>query len=123
MRLVATVIAVIALGAASSIAAAGTSALFIGNSFTYGWGSPVRFYRAHTVTDLNGEGIGGVPRTSKALLSKLAWNTTCTGNEKRQRLGLPPREQARSHRDAAVGHRRDARTKHVGSANPGTRPH
>ena len=65
MRLVATVIAVIALGAASSIAAAGTSALFIGNSFTYGWGSPVRFYRAHTVTDLNGEGIGGVPALFK----------------------------------------------------------
>ena len=62
---VATVIAVIVLGAASSIAAAGTSVLFIGNSFTYGWGSPVRFYRAHTVTDLNGEGIGGVPALFK----------------------------------------------------------
>ncbi len=66
MRLVATVIAVIVLGAASSIAAAGTSALFIGNSFTYGFGSPVRFYRAHTVTDLNGEGIGGVPALFKS---------------------------------------------------------
>ena len=64
MRLVATIIAVIVLGAASSIAA-GTSVLFIGNSFTYGWGSPVRFYRAHTVTDLNGEGIGGVPALFK----------------------------------------------------------
>jgi hypothetical protein len=37
------------------------SVLFIGNSFTFGAGSAVRFYRAHTVTDLNGEGIGGVP--------------------------------------------------------------
>lgn len=42
-------------------AAAGTSVLFIGNSFTYGHGSAVRFYRADTVTDLNHEGIGGVP--------------------------------------------------------------
>jgi hypothetical protein len=35
--------------------------LFIGNSFTYGAGSAVRFYRNHTVTDLNAEGVGGVP--------------------------------------------------------------
>lgn len=35
--------------------------LFIGNSFTYGYGSPVRFYRPQTVTDLNAEGIGGMP--------------------------------------------------------------
>jgi hypothetical protein len=35
--------------------------LFVGNSFTYGHGSAVRFYRASTVTDLNNEGIGGVP--------------------------------------------------------------
>ena len=37
------------------------SVLFIGNSFLFGAGSAVRFYRANTVTDLNGEGIGGVP--------------------------------------------------------------
>jgi hypothetical protein len=42
-------------------AQAGISVLFIGNSFTFGAGSPVKFYRAGTVTDLNGEGIGGVP--------------------------------------------------------------
>src|SRR6266699_4276223 len=41
------------------------SVLFIGNSFTYGAGSPVRFYRAQTVTDLNGEGTGGVPALFK----------------------------------------------------------
>jgi hypothetical protein len=35
--------------------------LFIGNSFTFGAGSAVRFYRHETVTDLNDEGIGGVP--------------------------------------------------------------
>ena len=46
---------------AASEAVAGTSVLFIGNSFTYGWGSPVRYYRASTVSDLNSEGLGGVP--------------------------------------------------------------
>ncbi len=33
-----------------------TTVLFIGNSFTFGWGSPVRFYRSDTVTDLNNTG-------------------------------------------------------------------
>src|SRR6187399_1248978 len=42
------------------------SILFIGNSFTFAAGSPVRFYRANTVTDLNGEGIGGVPALFKS---------------------------------------------------------
>ncbi len=41
--------------------AAAESVLFIGNSFTFGAGSAVRFYRNHTVTDLNDEGVGGVP--------------------------------------------------------------
>ncbi|HEY9182664.1 MAG TPA: PEP-CTERM sorting domain-containing protein [Gammaproteobacteria bacterium] len=41
--------------------AAGDRVLFIGNSFTFGAGSAVRFYRSDAVTDLNDEGIGGVP--------------------------------------------------------------
>ena len=45
----------------------GTSVLFVGNSFTFGDGSAVRFFRSGTVTDLNGEGIGGVPALFKAL--------------------------------------------------------
>ncbi|MBM87491.1 MAG: PEP-CTERM sorting domain-containing protein [Gammaproteobacteria bacterium] len=45
---------------------ADTSILFIGNSFTYGWGSSTRHYRADTVTDLNHEGIGGVPALFKS---------------------------------------------------------
>jgi hypothetical protein len=40
--------------------------LFIGNSFLFGSGSAVRFYRADTVTDLNHEGIGGVPALFKS---------------------------------------------------------
>src|SRR5829696_7309503 len=46
--------------------AAGTSLLFVGNSFLFGFGSAVRFYRASTVTDLNDEGIGGVPALFKS---------------------------------------------------------
>jgi hypothetical protein len=46
--------------------AAGTSVLFVGNSFLFGSGSAVRFYRADTVTDLNNEGIGGVPALFKS---------------------------------------------------------
>ncbi len=44
--------------------------LFIGNSFTYGQGTPVRPYRADTVTDLNREGVGGVPALFKAFTTQ-----------------------------------------------------
>ena len=44
----------------------GTSVLFIGNSFTYGAGSPVQTYRPESVVDLNHEGIGGVPALFKS---------------------------------------------------------
>lgn len=47
-------------------AAASRSIVFIGNSFLFGSGSAVRFYRADTVTDLNGEGQGGVPALFKS---------------------------------------------------------
>lgn len=46
-------------------AAEGGSILFIGNSFTFGSGSPVHYYRNNTVTDLNHEGVGGVPALFK----------------------------------------------------------
>ena len=55
---------ILALGTAG--AAASNSVLFIGNSFLFGSGSAVRFYRANTVTDLNDEGIGGVPALFKS---------------------------------------------------------
>lgn len=44
--------------------------LFIGNSFLFGFGSAVRFYRAHSVNDLNNEGIGGVPALFKAFCAQ-----------------------------------------------------
>ena len=40
--------------------------LFIGNSFTFGTGSAIRYWRANTVSDLNHEGIGGVPALFKS---------------------------------------------------------
>jgi hypothetical protein len=49
---------------AAGRAAAG-SILFIGNSFTFAYGSPVRYYRSDSVTDLNGTGQGGVPALFK----------------------------------------------------------
>lgn len=45
---------------------ADTDILFVGNSFTYGWGSAARHYRPDTVIDLNGEGVGGVPALFKS---------------------------------------------------------
>ncbi len=50
----------------ATTAHAQTSVLFIGNSFTYAYGSPAKYYRADTVTDLNNEGIGGVPALFKS---------------------------------------------------------
>ena len=37
------------------------SILFVGNSFTFGAESPVQHYRPETVTDLNHDGMGGIP--------------------------------------------------------------
>jgi hypothetical protein len=42
------------------------SILFVGNSFTYGAGSPVMTFHAGQVRDLNGDRIGGVPALFKA---------------------------------------------------------
>jgi hypothetical protein len=44
--------------------------LFIGNSFTFGQGSAVHFWRNGTVTDLNNEGVGGVPALFKAFATE-----------------------------------------------------
>ncbi|PAW63764.1 MAG: hypothetical protein B9S34_13765 [Opitutia bacterium Tous-C1TDCM] len=52
--------------AAPAAAAGSPSIVFVGNSFLFATGSPVRFYRASTVTDLNGTGFGGVPALFKA---------------------------------------------------------
>ena len=60
-------IAALLLGlAALQTAAYADTILFVGNSFTFGGGSPpVQGYRPETVTDLNREGMGGVPALFK----------------------------------------------------------
>jgi hypothetical protein len=60
-----SLVCALALGLAAGPGAA-RSILFVGNSFTYGEGSAVRFYRADSVTDLNGSGVGGVPALFKS---------------------------------------------------------
>jgi hypothetical protein len=56
------------LALASLLLAAPASArsiLFVGNSFTFGADSPVMTWNAKSVTDLNHEGVGGVPALFK----------------------------------------------------------
>jgi hypothetical protein len=57
--------AALALGVGAGAAHAAETVLFIGNSYTYGALSPVWKYRADSVTDLNGGGVGGVPALFK----------------------------------------------------------
>jgi hypothetical protein len=66
MKITAALAASLTLAFVITTHAAGTSILFIGNSFLFGSGSAVRFYRADTVTDLNHEGVGGVPALFKS---------------------------------------------------------
>ncbi len=53
---------------------AARTVLFVGNSFLYGDGSAVRFYRAQSVTDLNGDGVGGVPALFKTFTEQAGLN-------------------------------------------------
>lgn len=66
MKPISVLVASLVFAFGSTGAAASISVLFIGNSFLFGSGSAVRFYRADTVTDLNNEGIGGVPALFKS---------------------------------------------------------
>lgn len=74
MRLTSTLVAGLLLALAGSGNTAGTSVLFIGNSFLFGDGSAVRFYRAGTVTDMNDEGIGGVPALFKSFADQAGFD-------------------------------------------------
>jgi len=76
MRFGLTLVAGVVLALSVAEAQSGTSILFIGNSFTFAANSPVRFYRADTVTDLNNEGNGGVPALFKSFTQQagLAYN-------------------------------------------------
>jgi hypothetical protein len=70
MKFAATLFIGVVLALGVTQAQSGTSVLFVGNSFTFGAGSPVRFYRADTVTDLNNEGLGGVPALFKSFTAQ-----------------------------------------------------
>jgi len=63
--------AVLLLAAGNAFAG---SILFIGNSFTFAYGSPVRYYRSETVTDLNSGGQGGVPALFKSFTAQAGLN-------------------------------------------------
>ncbi|MGE0157799.1 MAG: PEP-CTERM sorting domain-containing protein [Gemmatimonadales bacterium] len=61
MRTVLMTAGMLLLGVGAASAQQRQTILFIGNSFTFGSGSAVRYWHADAVTDLNDEGIGGVP--------------------------------------------------------------
>jgi hypothetical protein len=65
-----TLALVVVLGLGVMQMPSATSILFVGNSFTYGAGSPVMSYRAGTVTDLNAEGLGGMPALFKSFTTQ-----------------------------------------------------
>ena len=52
--------------------------LFVGNSFTFGANSPVMRYHPEWVSDLNGDGIGGVPALFKTFANEagLDWKVS-----------------------------------------------
>lgn len=60
--------------AALSSAEPPRSILFVGNSFTFGAMSDVMTYRKDSVTDLNGDGMGGVPALFKRFADEAGLN-------------------------------------------------
>src|SRR5215208_2145874 len=74
MKFASTAAIVLFLAIATLRAQSATKVLFIGNSFTFGAGSAVQFYRSATVTDLNDEGIGGVPALFKSFTAQTGLN-------------------------------------------------
>jgi hypothetical protein len=70
MKIFKTIIAAFALLLNHAFVSAETSVLFIGNSFTYGATSATKYYRADSVTDLNKDGIGGVPALFKSFTTQ-----------------------------------------------------
>lgn len=65
------------MGASMALSASiahGETILFVGNSFTFGEGSTVKYWNAGTVTDLNQQGIGGIPALFKAFTVQAGLN-------------------------------------------------
>lgn len=63
-------IVALAVAAAVGRAEAPRSVLFVGNSFTFGANSAAMTYRQDSVSDLNGDGMGGVPALFKRFASE-----------------------------------------------------
>jgi hypothetical protein len=61
-----------------SAGASADTVLFVGNSFTFGYLSPVWHYRKDSVTDLNHEGVGGMPALFKLFTQEagLQWQVS-----------------------------------------------
>jgi hypothetical protein len=75
MRMKALFLALLFLAPAPALAQdAPRTILFVGNSFTQGAHSAVKRYRADTVTDLNGDGFGGVPALFKTFTEEAGQN-------------------------------------------------
>jgi hypothetical protein len=78
----ALIFALLALAPAPALAQAASppqkTILFVGNSFTQGAHSAVKRYRADAVTDLNGDGYGGVPALFKTFTEEagLKWKVS-----------------------------------------------
>ncbi len=73
LRMIKKVVALILI-LNQNVVFAETQVLFIGNSFTFGYGSAVKYYRAQSVTDLNNQGIGGVPALFKSFTEQAGLN-------------------------------------------------
>ncbi|MBB5352786.1 hypothetical protein HNR46_003034 [Haloferula luteola] len=61
------ILSALLFGSVFGMAPAAERVLFVGNSFTFGAGSPAKFYRPEGVVDLNGNHWGGVPAMVKVL--------------------------------------------------------
>jgi hypothetical protein len=70
LRIVSPLAAALLAALSAAAAHAAPSLLFIGNSFTYAQGSAVHYYRASTVTDLNDQGVGGLPALFKSFATE-----------------------------------------------------
>ncbi|WP_439105611.1 PEP-CTERM sorting domain-containing protein [Congregibacter sp.] len=97
------------LGSAVPAAAQDKTILFIGNSFTFGYGSAAWFWGADTVTDLNGQGVGGVPALFEAFSEQagLSWDVsleTHPGSDFAFHLREKNREITSKPWDVAVAH-------------------
>ena len=75
--------------------------LFVGNSFTAGAGSVVERFRPGTVTDLNGDGTGGIP----ALFKSFAGQSNATAAARSRRRGAKRRKKSWSPRPCSRSNR------------------